>query len=206
VGLVLNYREHADELGLRTEENPILFIKPNSSLIGHLGDIVYPATATHVHYEAELAVVIGKKGRRIGKKQAMKHVAGYTIANDMTARDFITNTFRPPVKAKGFDTFCPLGPWVTSADEIPDPHSLELTTRLNGNVVQHGNTSMFIHSIPEIIEFISEFMTLMPDDLILTGTPKGITPVHPGDKIDISIEGIGTLSNRVVADGQRKQN
>lgn len=198
VGLVLNYKEHADELGLKTEEKPILFLKPVSSLLGHLGSIVYPSSATYVNYEGELAVVIGRKGRRIGSANAMEHVLGYSIANDLTARDFITNTFRPPVKAKGFDTFCPLGPWLVDREDIPDPHSLELKTMVNGKVVQHGNTSMFMHSIPDVIAFISEFMTLMPGDVILTGTPKGISPLFPGDRIDITIEAIGTLSNGVV--------
>lgn len=200
IGLVLNYREHADELGLKAEENPVLFLKPNSSLIGHLGNIVYPSSATHVHYEGELAVVIGRKGRRIGKSEAMEYVSGFTIANDITARDFITNTFRPPVKAKGFDTFCPVGPWVSTKDEVGDGSDLSISTSVNGKVVQQGRTSLFMRSIPEVIEFVSEFMTLLPDDLILTGTPKGISPLHPGDRVDITIERIGTLSNGVVSE------
>lgn len=200
IGLVLNYREHADELGLKAEENPVLFLKPNSSLVGHLGNIVYPSAATYVNYEGELAVVIGRKGRRINRSEAMEHVYGFTIANDLTARDFITNTFRPPVKAKGFDTFCPVGPWVSTRDEVGDGSDLAITTSVNGKVVQQGRTSMFMRSIPEVIEFVSEFMTLLPDDLILTGTPKGISPLHPGDKVDITIERIGTLSNSVVGE------
>lgn len=200
VGLVLNYREHADELGLKTEENPVLFLKPPSSLVGHLADVVYPTEATYVNYEGELGVVVGKKGRRIPRERAMDFVSGYTIANDLTARDFITNTFRPPVKAKGFDTFCPMGPWLANSDEITDAHKLGLKTTVNGKVVQQGNTSMFIRSIPEVIEYVSAFMTLVPDDVILTGTPRGISPVQPGDTISITIEGIGTLTNRVVAE------
>lgn len=200
IGLVLNYREHADELGLKAEENPVLFLKPNSSLIGHLGNIVYPSSATYVNYEGELAVVIGKKGRRIGRAKAMDHVFGFTIANDLTARDFITNTFRPPVKAKGFDTFCPVGPWVSSKDEVGEGSGLAISTSVNGKVVQQGNTNMFTRSIPEVIEYVSEFMTLLPDDLILTGTPKGISPIHPGDSVAITIERIGTLINGVVSE------
>ncbi len=201
VGLVLNYREHADELGLKTGEGPIPFFKPPSSLTGHLTPIVYPAGATHVHYEAELAVVIGRACRRTGREDAMEHVGGYTIANDVTARDFITNTFRPPVKAKCFDTFLPLGPWMVDAADIADASSLSIETRVNGRVVQEGNTSMFVHSIPEVIEFLSGFMTLLPGDVILTGTPRGISRIVPGDIVEIAVGGIGTLSNTVTAEG-----
>jgi 5-oxopent-3-ene-1,2,5-tricarboxylate decarboxylase / 2-hydroxyhepta-2,4-diene-1,7-dioate isomerase len=200
VALVLNYADHADELGLSTSEDPILFLKPPSSLIGNNAEIVYPAGSKYMHYEGELAVVIGTSARRVSAESAQSFIKGYTIANDVTVRDFITNTFRPPLKAKGFDTFCPLGPCLVTPDEVPDPGNLEIITRVNGEVRQEGSTKSLIHSVPKLLEFISTFMTLEPDDLVLTGTPKGISPIVPGDKVDISIGRLGNLSSTVVAE------
>jgi len=197
IGLALNYREHADELGLQSGEQPIIFLKPDNTLTGHMEPVFYPAGSRFVHYEGELAVVIGKKARQVNSSSAMQAVGGYTVANDLTVRDYITNTFRPPIRAKGFDTFCPLGPWLVTTDEIQDPGELHLETRLNGRRVQEGDTSMFIHKIPEIIEFLSSFMTLYPGDVILTGTPRGIEAVRPGDVMDIEVEKVGLLSNTV---------
>jgi len=200
VGLVLNYAEHASELGLATAEDPVLFLKPLNTLIGNYGEIVYPKGATYMHYEAELAVVIAKQARKIGVESALEFVKGYTIANDITVRDFITNTFRPPVKAKGFDTFCPLGPCLVSREEIPDVSKLEVRTFVNGEQKQKGNTRNLIHSVPKLIEYITSFMTLEGGDVILTGTPKGISPIVAGDKVDIEIDNLGTLSNTVVSE------
>jgi 5-oxopent-3-ene-1,2,5-tricarboxylate decarboxylase/2-hydroxyhepta-2,4-diene-1,7-dioate isomerase len=200
IGLVLNYADHANELGLSTQEDPVVFIKPNNTLIAHRGSIVYPTGARYMHYEGELAVIIGRQARKVKASNAFSFVKGYTIANEVTVRDFITNTFRPPVKAKGFDTFCPLGPYYATQDELPDPSNLSIKTNVNGEMRQEGNTRNFIHPIPKLIEFITAFMTLEENDVILTGTPKGISPVSPGDKIDITIEKIGTLSNDVVAE------
>lgn len=196
IGLALNYREHAEELKLDTASQPVIFLKPNSSLTGHMTDIIYPKGATFVHYEGELAVVIGKKCRYASASNALDYVAGYTIANDVTARDFITNTFRPPVKAKGFDTFCPIGPWLVDLNDIGDA-VLRIRTLVNGNVKQDSRTDMMIYSVQEIIQYLSEFMTLYPGDVILTGTPKGIEPLKPGDRVDVEIERIGTLTNFV---------
>ena len=198
VGLVLNYADHADELGLSTAEEPILFLKPLNTLLGNLGEIVYPSGATYMHYEAELAVVIGRQASKIRAEEASDYVKGYTIANDVTVRDYITNTFRPPVKAKGFDTFCPLGPYLVTPDEVPEASKLGVKTYVNGELRQEGNTRNFIHPIPRIIEFITSFMTLEVDDVILTGTPKGISPVVPGDRVEISIDCLGTLASTVV--------
>ncbi len=205
IGLVLNYSDHANELGLATANEPVLLFKPNNTLLGHLGNIVYPDGATYMHYEAELVVVMGRQCRRVSASNANGCIKGYTIGNDVTVRDYITNTFRPPIKAKGFDTFLPLGPCIVTSDEIQDVSSLDLTTRVNGEVRQKGNTENFMHSIPEVIEYISAFMTLEEDDLILTGTPKGISPIKPGDKVEISIENIGTLCNFVVAEGKEER-
>jgi 5-oxopent-3-ene-1,2,5-tricarboxylate decarboxylase / 2-hydroxyhepta-2,4-diene-1,7-dioate isomerase len=200
IGLVLNYADHANELGLATQEDPVLFIKPNNTLIGHQGSIVYPTGAKYVHYEGELAVIISRQARNVKASESSSFIKGYTVANEVTVRDYITNTFRPPVKAKGFDTFCPLGPYYVTQDEIPDASNLSLMTTVNGEIRQDGNTRNLIHPIPKLIEFITSFMTLEENDVILTGTPKGISPVAPGDRIDITIEKIGTLSNDVVAE------
>lgn len=198
IGLALNYKEHAEELSLETQKEPVIFLKPDNSLTGHLEKIIYPPGATFVHYEGELAAVMGRRCRNVSSGEALGFVEGYTIANDVTARDYITNMFRPPVKAKGFDTFCPLGPCVVTLDEVGE-RALELETRVNGSIKQKGRTDMMIHSVPSIIEFLSSFMTLYPGDVILTGTPRGIEPVKPGDRIDIEIKGIGTLTNIVAA-------
>lgn len=198
IGLVLNYSDHANELGIATASEPVLLFKPNNTLLGHLGNIVYPEGATYMHYEAELVVVIGRECRNVSASNALSFVKGYTIGNDVTVRDFITNTFRPPIKAKGYDTFLPLGPCVATPDEIQDVSNLNLITRVNGETRQQGNTKDLMNPIPKLIEYTSEFMTLEPDDLIMTGTPKGISPIVPGDVVEITIEGIGTLRNSVV--------
>ena len=199
IGLALNYRDHAAELGLELPNTPVLFFKPRNTLIGHGQPVVAPANVQYMHYEAELGVVIGRAGRRISPRAALGHVGGYTIVNDVTVRDFVTNMYRPPVKAKGFDTFGPIGPWLVE-DEIADPHDLEIRTYVNGELRQHGTTRDLIFSIPQIIAYISEFMTLQPGDLILTGTPKGISHIFPGDVVRIEIEGIGALENPIVAE------
>lgn len=200
IGLVLNYADHANELGLATAEDPVLFIKPNNTLIGHRGSIVYPSGAKYMHYEGELAVIISRQARKVKENNASDFIKGYAIANEVTVRDYITNTFRPPVKAKGFDTFCPLGPCYVTSDELSDPSNLSLKTLVNGETRQDGNTKNLIHSIPKIIEYITAFMTLEENDIILTGTPKGISPIVPGDRVQVTIEKIGTLENNVIAE------
>lgn len=199
IGLVLNYAEHAKELGLETPKDPVLFFKPLTSLIGHRAPIVYPTGVTQLHYEVELGVVIGRRCRNVKAEQARDVIRGYTVANDVTARDFITNYFRPPVKAKGFDTFGPLGPWVVEDEDI-DPDNLTLRAYVNGELRQEGHTSNLIHKVGPIIEYISAFMTLEPDDVILTGTPEGISFVQPGDTLRVEVVGIGALENPIVAE------
>ncbi len=198
IALALNYKDHAEEMNLSIGEEPIIFLKPTSSLIGHLDDIIYPKGAKFVHYEGELAVVIGSRCRKVSERNALDYVLGYTIANDVTARDFITNTFRPPVKAKGFDTFCPVGPYIVTKEEVGEELKLDIITKVNGEVKQRSNTSLMIHPVSKVISYLSEFMTLYPGDLILMGTPKGISPIKPGDVIEITIEKIGSLINKVV--------
>jgi 5-oxopent-3-ene-1,2,5-tricarboxylate decarboxylase/2-hydroxyhepta-2,4-diene-1,7-dioate isomerase len=200
IGLALNYPGHAKELSMQATEEIVLFMKPTSSLIGDGWNIIYPRGVKNMHYEGELAVVVGKKLRYSSRKDAMQGIAGYTIANDVTARDFITNFFRPPVKAKGFDTFLPLGRSLTTSDEISDPYSLEIVTRVNGEERQRGKTSEMVHKIDEILEYITSFMTLSEGDVILTGTPSGISTVKPGDKIEVSISSLGKLTNSVEAE------
>lgn len=199
IGLALNYADHAAELGLERPADPVLFFKPKTSLVGHLAPIVYPAGAKYLHYEAELGVVIGAHAHRVKAARALEVVSGYTICNDVTVRDFVTNLYRPPVKAKGFDTFGPVGPWIVSG-EIEDPSGLAVRTQVNGQLRQEGNTKDLLFTIPEIIEYVSHFMTLEPGDLLLTGTPQGISAVHPGDQVRVEVEGVGALVNPIIAE------
>lgn len=199
IGLALNYADHAEELGFTSPEDPALFLKPHSSLLGNKGNIIAPPGIEYMHYEVELAAVIGKAGRKVKAADAMDMVMGYTIVNDVTIRDYVVNMFRPPVKAKGFDTFTPMGPYLV-VDEIEDPHNVTLRAYVNGELRQEGNTSMLLRDIPALIEHITEFMTLQPNDVILTGTPKGISHIYPGDSLRLEIDGLGALENDVVAD------
>ena len=202
IGLALNYADHAEELGLEKPPQPVLFFKPSNSWAGHRTPVVYPEGVEYMHYENELAVVIGRRCRRVRAKDAADVILGYTIANDVTVRDFVANLYRPPVKAKGWDTFGPLGPFVVEG-EIDNPESLALRTYVNGDLRQEGNTKQLMWTVPEIIEFISEFMTLERDDIILTGTPKGLSHVYPGDVMRLEIDGLGALENPVVSEDLR---
>ena len=199
IGFALTYRDHAAELAVDTPPDPAMFFKPPSSLVGHLAPVVYPRGAEYLHCEAELAVVIGRRCRRVRPEQAPDVVRGYTVANDVTVRDFGKNFFRLPVKAKAWDTFCPIGPAVVEG-EIIDPHRLALRASVNGVVRQQGTTVDLSPTIWEQIAFASEFMTLEPDDVILTGTPKGSSHVRPGDRMRVEVDGVGALENPVVAD------
>lgn len=201
IGLALNFADHAAELALQTPEAPALFLKPRTSLIGHRSPIIAPPNVAYMHYEVELVVVIGRDGRRIKARDAYSYVKGYTIANDVTIRDFVGNLYRPPVKAKGFDTFTPVGPWLIDRDDLPDPDNVELRAYVNGELRQQGNTRDFVNDIPALIEYISDFMTLEEDDLILTGTPKGLSHIYPGDLVRLEASGIGALENPIVAEG-----
>jgi 5-oxopent-3-ene-1,2,5-tricarboxylate decarboxylase/2-hydroxyhepta-2,4-diene-1,7-dioate isomerase len=200
IGLALNFADHAAELEMKSPEDPALFFKPLSSLVGHRAPVVYPTGVEYMHYEVELAVVIGQRCRRVKAEKVDEVIGGYTIANDVTVRDFVKNFYRPPVRAKGYDTFGPVGPYLVTPDEIPDPAHLELRAYVNGELRQTGNTSQFIRSVPELIEFISTIMTLEPGDMVWTGTPKGISHVYPGDVMRLEIDGLGALENKVVAE------
>ncbi len=200
IGLALSYADHAAELELQLPPEPILFHKVPSTFIGHKAKIIAPANIEYMHYECELVVVIGRTARKIKAAHAYDYIQGYTIGNDVTIRDFVGNYYRPPVKAKGFDTFGPIGPWLVTADEIPEPDNLNLRTYVNGELRQQGNTRHLRHTIPELIEYITEFMTLEPGDMIWTGTPKGISHIYPGDIVRLEIDQIGVLENEVIAE------
>ncbi|MBI5714247.1 MAG: fumarylacetoacetate hydrolase family protein [Chloroflexi bacterium] len=198
IGLALNYQDHAAELNLQLPPHPILFNKNPNTLIGHKGKVIAPRNIEYMHYENELVVVIGMKCRKVKAEHAERVILGYTIGNDVTIRDFVDNFYRPPVKAKGFDTFGPLGPYLVTIDEVPDSSNLNVKTYVNNELRQQGNTKDFIYNVPQLIEYITEFMTLEPGDMIWTGTPKGISHVHPGDVMKLEIETIGMLENEVV--------
>ena len=200
-GLALNFADHARELNFaELPQEPIPFIKNPSSVVGHLAPVVRPAGVRYMHYEGELGVVIGRKARRVAREEAMEYVAGYTICNDFTVRDFVGNFYRPPIKAKGFDTFGPLGPWIVDAEDIPNPHELSIQTRVNGELRQDGNTRDLIFDIPTLIEWFSQFMTLSPGAIISTGTPHGLSDIRPGDTVEVAIDGIGSLINPIVGE------
>ena len=192
----LNYRDHAAEMKHELPKEPLFFLKPSSALNDPEGEIRYPAISQNVHHEAELAVVIGKTAKHVKAAQAYEVVFGYTCANDVTARD-IQKSDGQWTRGKGFDTFMPLGPWIET--EL-DPHVLDIKGAVNGQVRQLSNTKNLIFRIPELIEFITQVMTLYPGDVILTGTPSGVGPIEVGDLVTVEIAGIGTLTNKVVAD------
>jgi 2-keto-4-pentenoate hydratase/2-oxohepta-3-ene-1,7-dioic acid hydratase in catechol pathway len=189
----LNYRDHAVEFGLPIPEKPVFFIKPTTALIGPLDAIESPEMSSQVEYEAELVVVIGFKAKNVSPAAAMNHVLGYTCGNDVTARDLQPKQGQWTV-AKAFDTFMPLGPWIETK---LDPSSLAISARLNGELRQSSNTSNLIFTVPELISYLSRIMTLEPGDIIMTGTPSGVSPMVPGDRIAVEIAGIGALENSV---------
>lgn len=194
VAVGLNYRDHAEELKMPLPDEPLIFLKPPSSLIGPGADIMLPVQSNRVDYEAELGVVIGKKTKNVPPEKVNGHILGYTCVNDVTARDLQMKDVQF-TRAKGFDTFCPIGPWIETEF---DPSDALVECKLNGELKQSSRTSQFIHNVPEIISFISQIMTLEPGDVISTGTPKGIGPMRSGDEVVVSIEGIGELKNRVI--------
>jgi len=195
VAIGRNYAAHALELGNEVPAEPVLFLKPSTSVSGPGDPIVRPVKLSQrVDYEGELAVVIGKVTRDVSPDQAADAVFGYTCANDVTARDLQKSDVQW-TRAKGFDTFCPLGPWIET--EL-DPSDLELTTFVNGEVKQQSRTSLLLHGVAALVSYVSAVMTLLPGDVLLTGTPEGVGPLESGDQVAVTIEGIGTLSNRVV--------
>ncbi|TNM42846.1 fumarylacetoacetate hydrolase family protein [Nocardioides albidus] len=199
VGIGRNYAAHAAELGNDVPSEPLMFLKPNTSVIGPGDAILYPRQSQEVHYEGELAVVIGRICRDVPAEKATDVIHGYTLANDVTARD-LQRADGQFTRAKGFDTFCPLGPWI---ETDLDPHDFSegrrVQTFLNGDVVQDGTTADMVFDVPALIAHVSSVMTLLPGDVILTGTPEGVGPLQVGDEVEISIDGLGTLTNKVEA-------
>jgi len=201
VALGRNYLEHARETGYEAPKEPIFFSKATSSIIAPEEAIIYPNWLTRVDPEVELGVIIGRRAKKVSKEKALEYVLGYTIVNDVTARDMQAEDLKiasPWFRSKSLDTFCPMGPFLVLKEYIPDPHSLNIELKVNGEIRQKDNTRNLIFKIPEIISFISMHMTLDAGDIIATGTPSGIAPIHPGDIIEASIEKIGHLKNRVV--------
>jgi 5-oxopent-3-ene-1,2,5-tricarboxylate decarboxylase/2-hydroxyhepta-2,4-diene-1,7-dioate isomerase len=200
VAIALNYRDHAAELDLAEPEQPALFPKFANAMVGHRRPIVRPRGIRFMHYETELAAVIGRPARRVRAADALAHVAGYTIANDLVVRDFVIDHFRPPIKPKNFDTFLPMGPLVVPAARVPDPQDMGIRTYVNGELRQEGSTRDMVHTVADLIAYVSEFMTLRPGDVLLTGTPKGISHVHAGDTLRCEVGDLPPLENPVVAE------
>jgi 2-keto-4-pentenoate hydratase/2-oxohepta-3-ene-1,7-dioic acid hydratase in catechol pathway len=190
-----NYADHAREMGTEPPAEPVLFLKPSTAVVGHGDPIAYPVKLTQrVDYEGELAVIIGRLCREVPAAQAAEVIFGYTCANDITARDLQARDGQW-TRAKGFDTFCPLGPWI---ETDADPADLALTTAVNGEVRQQTRTSQMLYDVPALVEYVSTVMTLLPGDVLLTGTPAGVGPLEDGDEVSVTIENIGSLRNTVV--------
>jgi 5-oxopent-3-ene-1,2,5-tricarboxylate decarboxylase / 2-hydroxyhepta-2,4-diene-1,7-dioate isomerase len=200
IALGLNYADHAKELAFNSQEEPLVFLKGPGTVLGHRGVTRRPAEARFMHYECELAVIIGRRAKRVARAQAMRHVAGYCIANDYAVRDYLENWYRPNARAKNRDGATVLGPWFVDAADVPDPANLHLRTFVNGQLTQRGNTRDMIFDIPYLIEYLSSFMTLEGGDVILTGTPEGVSNVMPGDEVICEIDGLGRLENKIGPD------
>jgi 2-keto-4-pentenoate hydratase/2-oxohepta-3-ene-1,7-dioic acid hydratase in catechol pathway len=195
IGIGRNYAAHAAELGNDVPAEPLIFLKPNTSVIGPGDPVFYPHQSSEVHYEGELAVVIGRICRDVPAEKAADVIWGYTVGNDVTARDLQRSDVQF-TRAKGFDTFCPLGPWIETELDVSE---LRVQTFLNGDVKQDGNTHDMIFDVPTLVAHVSSVMTLLPGDVILSGTPAGVGPMQVGDEVEVSISGIGNLTNQVKA-------
>jgi 5-oxopent-3-ene-1,2,5-tricarboxylate decarboxylase/2-hydroxyhepta-2,4-diene-1,7-dioate isomerase len=198
LALGLNYADHAKELEFKPPTEPLAFLKGEASLTGHNACTVRPDGVKFMHYECELAVVIGREARNVKKADALAYVGGYSVANDYAIRDYLENWYRPNLRVKNRDTCTPIGPWLVDAADVPDPQALALKTTVNGQLTQSGHTQDMIFDVATLIEYFSAFMTLMPGDLILTGTPDGVVDCQPGDVVVTEIDGIGALSNTIV--------
>lgn len=204
IALGLNYADHVKELSkqltVTSKDEPLVFLKGPGTVLGHRGQTRRPADVTFMHYECELAVIIGRTAKRVKARDAMAHVAGYTVCNDYAFRDYLENWYRPNLRVKNRDTATVLGPWFVEATDVPDPHDLTLRTHVNGRCTQQGYTGNMINAIPTLIEYLSEFMTLQCGDVILTGTPEGVADVKAGDQVVTEIDGIGRLINTIAGD------
>ncbi len=204
IALGLNYADHLKELSgeltVTQKDEPLVFLKTAGAMLGHRGVTRRPRGVRFMHYECELAVVIGRTARAVSQAEAMQHVAGYTVANDYAIRDYLENWYRPNLRVKNRDGGTVLGPWLVDAADVPDPHALTLRTFVNGKLTQQGNTGQMINDIASLIEYLSSFMTLQAGDVILTGTPDGVVNVDEGDEVVTEIEGIGRLVNTIAGD------
>ena len=204
IALGLNYANHVKELSkeltVTAQDEPLVFLKGPGTLIGHRGFTRRPNGVNFMHYECELAVVIGRSAKHVKRADAMQHVAGYTVCNDYAIRDHLENWYRPNLRVKNRDGGTVLGPWFVDAAEVPDPHALKLRTLVNGKLTQRGCTADMVNDIPALIEYLSAFMTLQAGDLILTGTPDGVVNVNVGDEVVTEIDGVGRLVNTIVGD------
>ncbi|HYL71475.1 MAG TPA: fumarylacetoacetate hydrolase family protein [Candidatus Dormibacteraeota bacterium] len=200
IALGLNYAARAKELAFTPVTEPLVFLKGPGTLLGHRGCTRRPAGVKFMHFECELAVVIGRTARRVPRRTALEHVAGYCIANDYAIRDYLENWYRPNLRVKNRDGATVLGPWLVDAADVGDPGNLGLRTYVNGTLTQQGNTRDMITDIPALIEYLSSFMTLTAGDIILTGTPEGVTNVEVGDEVVCEIDGLGRLQNTIVSD------
>jgi 5-oxopent-3-ene-1,2,5-tricarboxylate decarboxylase/2-hydroxyhepta-2,4-diene-1,7-dioate isomerase len=200
IALGLNYAARAKELAFSAQEEPLVFLKGPGTLLGHRGVTRRPAEVNFMHYECELAVVIGRTARGVSRTGALAHVAGYCIANDYAIRDYLENWYRPNLRVKNRDGATVLGPWLVDAAAIADSGNLELRTYVNGKLTQRGNTRDMIIDVPGLIEYLSSVMTLSAGDVILTGTPEGVTNVAVGDEVVCEIDGLGRLQNTIVGD------
>jgi len=198
--LGLNYADHVKELGFKAKEPPLVFLKGMNALVGHRGETVRPADANQMHPECELVAIIGKPARNIRADQALDHVGGYSIACDYAIREYLENYYRPNLRVKNRDTTTPLGPWIVDAADIPDPQNLTLRTFVNGQMVQNGSTRDMVLDVAGLIAYLSQTMTLLPGDMIMTGTPQGLHFCAAGDDVICEIEGIGRLASRLVAE------
>lgn len=198
--LGLNYADHAKELSFSAPKEPLVFLKGPNTFIGHRGQTYRPNDVTFMHYECELAVVIGKTAKNVKKQNAYDYVRGYTVANDYALRDYLENYYRPNLRVKNRDTCTPIGPWMVDKEDIEDPMNLGLRTYVNGKLTQEGTTADMVFGIPDLIEYLSGFMTLNPGDIILTGTPKGSVDTAVGDEVITEVEGIGSLVNTIVGE------
>ncbi len=196
VGVGRNYAAHAAELGNEVPSTPLIFFKPNTSVIGPGEPIGYPPTTSDLHFEGELAVVIGRICKEVPAERVAEVIFGYTVANDVTARD-LQQADKQWARAKGYDTFCPLGPWISTHQSLEEAGDLMITTTLDGEVKQQGSTALMVRSIADLIVHVTSFTTLLPGDVILTGTPAGVGPMLPGQEVSVTVAGIGTLTNLV---------
>lgn len=204
IALGLNYADHVKELSkeltVTNRDEPLVFLKGSGTLIGHRAVTRRPSDVSFMHYECELAVVIGRAGRRIPVARAIDHVGGYTVCNDYAFRDYLENWYRPNLRVKNRDGATVLGPWLVPAASVPDPQALALRTRVNGEVTQQGSTANMIHDVASLVAYLSDFMTLLPGDVILTGTPDGVINVNVGDVVECEIAGLGSLRNTIEGD------